>query len=43
MTSTAFAQLEITPQSGYQIGSKYSYNGGYIKLTSSAQYGDFRY
>jgi len=37
--SSAFAQFEITPQAGYQIGSKYSYNGGYFKLTDGAQYG----
>jgi len=39
ITSTAFAQIEITPQAGYQIGSKYSYNGGYIKLRDSGQFG----
>ena len=39
ITSSAFAQIEITPQAGYQIGSKYSYNGGYIKLKDSGQYG----
>lgn len=32
-------KIEITPQYGYQVGSKYSYNGGYIKLPSSDQYG----
>lgn len=32
-------EIEITPQYGYQIGSKYSYKGGYIKLSSSDQYG----
>jgi hypothetical protein len=37
--STVTAQIEITPQVGYQIGSKYSYNGGYIKLKSSEQFG----
>ena len=31
--------IEITPQYGYQIGSKYNYYGGYIKLLSSDQYG----
>ena len=37
---TVMAQsIEITPQYGYQIGSKYSYYGGYIKLSSSDQYG----
>ena len=31
-TFTINAQkIEITPQYGYQIGSKYSYYGGYIK------------
>ena len=39
ITSSVFAQIEITPQAGYQIGSKYSYNGGYIKLTDSGQFG----
>ncbi len=39
VASSAFAQLEITPQAGYQIGSKYSYNGGYIKLAGSEQFG----
>lgn len=39
-TFTINAQkIEITPQYGYQIGSKYSYYGGYIKLTDSDQYG----
>ncbi len=32
-------KVEITPQYGYQIGSKYNYYGGYIKLTDSDQYG----
>ncbi len=39
ISSSAFAQLEITPQAGYQIGSKYSYNGGFIKLADSEQFG----
>ena len=39
ITSSVFAQIEITPQAGYQIGSKYSYNGGYIKLKDSPQFG----
>jgi len=39
IASSAFAQIEITPQAGYQIGSKYSYNGGYIKLSDSEQFG----
>ena len=32
-------QIEITPQYGYQLGSKYSYNTGHIKITDSDQYG----
>lgn len=32
-------KFEITPQYGYQIGSKYNYNGGYLKLDDSSQYG----
>ena len=32
-------KIEITPQYGYQIGAKYSYYGGYLKLTDSDQYG----
>ena len=32
-------KIEITPQYGYQIGAKFSYYGGYIKLTDSDQYG----
>ncbi len=40
MTSTVHAQkIEITPQYGYQIGAKYNYYGGYVKLKSSDQYG----
>lgn len=39
ITSSVFAQIEITPQAGYQIGSKYSYNGGYLKLADSEQFG----
>jgi len=39
IATSTFAQIEITPQAGYQIGSKYSYNGGYIKLTDSEQFG----
>jgi hypothetical protein len=36
----AFAQqVEITPQFGYQIGAKYNYYNGYLKLTDSEQYG----
>jgi hypothetical protein len=32
-------KVEITPQYGYQIGAKYNYYGGYIKLKGSDQYG----
>ncbi len=32
-------KFEITPQYGYQIGAKYNYNGGYLKLEGSDQYG----
>ena len=40
ITLITYAQkIEITPQYGYQIGAKYSYYGGYIKLTDSDQYG----
>lgn len=36
----AYAQkVEITPQYGYQVGSKYNYNGGYLKFHGSDQYG----
>jgi len=36
----SYAQkVEITPQYGYQVGAKYNYYGGYIKLKSSDQYG----
>ncbi len=36
----AYAQkIEITPQYGYQIGSKYNYYGGYLKFHGSDQYG----
>ncbi len=39
-SSSGHAQkIEITPQYGYQIGSKYNFYGGYIKLTDSDQYG----
>ena len=38
-TSTAYTQIEITPQFGYQIGSKYNFYNGYVKLTGSEQYG----
>ena len=32
-------KVEITPQYGYQIGAKYNYYGGYVKMKSSDQYG----
>lgn len=32
-------KVEITPQYGYQVGAKYNYYGGYLKLKSSDQYG----
>lgn len=32
-------KFEVTPQYGYQIGSKYNYSGGYLKLEGSSQYG----
>jgi len=32
-------KIEITPQYGYQVGAKYSYRGGYIKMPSSDQFG----
>lgn len=32
-------KLEITPQYGYQVGSKWNYYGGYVKLKSSDHYG----
>ena len=32
-------RLEITPQYGYQVGAKWNYYGGYVKLKSSDQYG----
>jgi len=35
----AAQSFEITPQYGYQIGSKYNYYSGYVKLSSSDQYG----
>ena len=36
----AYAQkVEITPQYGYQVGSKYNYYGGYLKFHGSDQYG----
>ncbi len=32
-------KVEIKPQYGYQVGAKYNYYGGYLKLESSDQYG----
>ncbi len=32
-------KVEITPQYGYQIGAKYNYYGGFIKLAGSDQFG----
>jgi len=32
-------KVEITPQYGYQVGAKYNYYGGYLKLKASDQYG----
>ena len=32
-------KVEITPQYGYQVGSKYNYYGGYLKFHGSDQYG----
>lgn len=32
-------KVEITPQYGYQVGAKYNYYGGYVKMKSSDQYG----
>ena len=40
VTHSIYAQkIEITPQYGYQLGAKYNYYGGYLKLKSSDQYG----
>jgi hypothetical protein len=40
LTLDAQAQkIEITPQYGYQVGAKYNYYGGYLKLHDSDQYG----
>ncbi len=40
LTQTISAQkVEITPQYGYQVGAKYNYYGGYVKLKSADQYG----
>lgn len=32
-------KIEITPQFGYQVGAKWNYYGGYVKLKSSEHYG----
>ncbi|MBN4048338.1 outer membrane beta-barrel protein [Flavobacteriaceae bacterium AH-315-O20] len=32
-------KIEISPQYGYQIGAKYNFYNGYIKLTDSDQFG----
>jgi len=40
LTFSARSQkFEITPQYGYQLGAKYNYYGGYLKLEDSDQYG----
>jgi hypothetical protein len=40
LTNMTWAQkVEITPQYGYQVGAKYNYYGGYVKLKGSDQYG----
>ncbi len=40
LTEIVYAQkVEITPQYGYQVGAKYNYYGGYVKLKGSDQYG----
>ena len=40
VTHSFYAQkVEITPQYGYQVGAKYNYYGGYLKLKDSDQYG----
>ena len=40
MSSFVYGQkVEITPQYGYQIGAKYNYYGGYLKIEGSDQYG----
>ena len=39
MAASAYAQIEITPQAGYQVGSKYSYYDGYMKLKASGHFG----
>jgi len=40
LTFYSYSQkIELTPQYGYQIGAKYSYYGGHIKLSGSDQFG----
>ena len=39
MSFSLSAQIEVTPQAGYQVGSKYSYYDGYMKLKSSGHFG----
>ncbi len=39
MAASTYAQIEITPQAGYQIGSKYNYYDGYMKLKASGHFG----
>lgn len=36
---TQAQKFEITPQYGYQVGAKWNYYGGYVKLKASDQYG----
>lgn len=36
---TQAQKFEITPQYGYQVGAKYNYYGGYVKLKASDQFG----
>ena len=36
---TQAQKFEITPQYGYQVGAKWNYYGGYVKLKSSDQFG----
>ena len=39
MAVSTYAQIEITPQAGYQVGSKYNFYDGYMKLKASGSYG----
>ncbi len=36
---STYAQIEITTQAGYQVGSKYNFYDGYMKLKASGNYG----